>query len=94
MTYPLSQTPGAHRQRAWRTKRGDNQFTEDASIEASSQADTGMALIDHVDLARPARPCSCCKREFQPSVTRRMLCAKCYSRASPRDESGVVPCYQ
>ena len=50
----LSQTLGAQRQRAWRTKRGDNQFTEDASIEASSQTDTAMALVDSPDLARPS----------------------------------------
>ena len=33
-------------------------------------------------LDRPKRPCACCRRRFQPTVKRRMLCASCFGRAN------------
>ena len=97
MGHPISQTPGAQRQRTWReramvaarlvtTKKGDNQFTEDASIEASSQpaprADPlEYSLVDSPDYSRAERPCGCCRKVFQPTERRRMLCLACYHKA-------------
>jgi hypothetical protein len=71
MGYPMSQTPGAQRQRTWRRGRG-------ATI-----AINGLGrLVDQPDLTRPERPCACCRKVFQPSVQRRLLCAVCYRRPS------------
>ena len=30
-------------------------------------------------LAVPPKPCQCCGKQFQPTLSRRMLCAACYS---------------
>ena len=86
MTYPLSQTLGAKRQRTWRAKKGDNQFTEDGQICLSSQpaprADPlAYSLIDQPDITRPERPCACCRKAFQPTAVRKMLCLTCYHKA-------------
>ena len=112
MTYPLSQTPGAQRQRTWReramvaarlvtTERGGagGVRKSNTSIEALTQpaprADPlEYSLVDHEDPSRAERPCACCRKVFQPTERRRMLCLACYHKASPRDESGVIPWYQ
>ena len=57
--------------------------TRDRRVHVVAHRETSCNPLDAPDLARPPRPCSCCKREFQPSVRRRMLCAACY-RNAPR----------
>ena len=34
-------------------------------------------------LGRPARPCALCSEMFAPTVTRRLLCHRCYTNGSP-----------
>ena len=41
---------------------------------------------DLLDLSRSPRPCTKCKRAFQPTTRRRLLCATCFGNARP---SGV-----
>ena len=36
-------------------------------------------------LNRPKRPCSSCGRRFAPTAKRRMLCRRCFERASGPD---------
>ena len=35
----------------------------------------------------PERPCSRCRKRFQPTLRRRMLCAPCFGKASGGDEA-------
>ena len=44
------------------------------------------AKVRDAPLDRPKRRCSNCGRTFQPTVTRRMLCAYCYRRGDPDGE--------
>ena len=109
MGRPLSQTPGANRQRAWReramvaarlvTTEPHRPSKLSRSIDLLTQpaprADPlEYSLVDHEDPSRAERPCACCRKVFQPTERRRMLCLACYHKASPRDESGVIPWYQ
>ena len=54
---------------------------------------SAVFLLDQKDLSRAERPCSCCRRVFQPTTRRRMMCSACYRNASPLDESGIIPWY-
>ena len=46
MTYPLSQTPGAVRQRTWRGRAAPREYY----------------LTEHADPSRSKRPCGCCRK--------------------------------
>ena len=54
--------------------------TPDAVRQRERKRIDGFAL-DSPDLARPERPCACCRKVFQPSTRRWRLCAACYSNA-------------
>ncbi len=45
---------------------------------ASTNAEMPAPFVDP-NLDRPERPCARCRREFQPTVRRRMLCATCFA---------------
>ena len=49
-------------------------------IEAVSDGPLGGYLMDR-KLGKPARPCSRCGHEFEPTTKRRMLCGPCFSKA-------------
>ena len=76
----VSQTPRAVRERAERAHRARERYTG-----------TPVFPSDQPDYSRAERPCSRCSTMFQPSTRRRMMCAACFHKASPRDESGVIP---
>ena len=92
MTYPLSQTLGAKRQRTWRERAMVEQsHTPNAVRKRAQRAQrardryigTGTTVFpsDKSDYSRAERPCGCCRKVFQPTARRRMLCAACYSKA-------------
>ena len=42
----------------------------------------GVACRTAGESGRPRRPCACCRKEFQPTRRRRMLCRNCFVRGS------------
>lgn len=60
----------------------------EAEAKTKKRARQPQAHSQDKKIDRPKRPCACCGNRFQPTVRRRMLCARCFNGGG---ESAIAP---